>query len=1624
MILVGVSRVVPSGKVYRQIFDDEINLVRTLGEARNKLAQHKLPQIPGNIPLVKDIETCTGHGFLTQRQQAWVEGMPNDDYTENPVQYKEATTLAFLKSQEGENVVAAREVRGLAEVIIPGKKNSNLLERLSESRKCRYEDAVAGLKEELASLGKEMEQAILEPGTLFLRKLSESDQTVASLFQTVASDTSLETYTIEDFEKMWSLVVQETSKRKQWIRELDEALLKAEAVRTGRIKDLLKKYTKMLEDASYLLSSDVHRFIHKEAMMINQALLANQRAIARLFVNLTEAHLKRDVDHRSQLEERKKIWKAIKKEGVISTFREFMESERIQNPNAVKTELENMLKDQRSLHEKRTALLYSLCNLLPPTHSKAEVNEWYESVVAINKRIDTHNVQYMMRIRIQYEKVCQACLSKVEECKQKLLEMKVCSEQEAEKIVNPYFFQLVGKLQSRFEREVETMDDDLERLAKHTEVNCRHLYQHFQDALVLFDKHQRRLAHQEDELHNKLNECRNKHENLNKLREVHLDVSIDKLRTQSSDEKLKSQLEKIYTALDFIRAGYTAFHQDLLLKITAHPDHILHELISYSLSLSRYFYVKQIYKGKPLKKTQSLTGEEDAASGLDEAVGTEETSEDAVGHRNEDREPPEEEDEEEEEEGIEEEEEEEGAAGAKGSEKTEKPGEAETSTLERKGRDTPTEKSSFVLGSDDMEKLEDESSPLQEAGGAREADDGAKSAPRSSEGRAPAREVFTTSSGNIYELFEHLRKSKAKKSEKYYTGKLKSSSLPPYLQQVYLPESFFIDLRNKLRLQFFEHLETWFADTLAKTWSVVGAKKEEVNSEVQLRIHLHEPRRERIGKDIYHVRLGILRCFSTLPVGDGEEGGGLSEPVLCGSGSPAYSLLFPASTRNMPCAPLFFSFSAELRFHSERLARHCAGVVEALNKERAAFFKLREDQNNVSRTFRHRIQDMENIFLTESRAERLVSLSNNLHIELINHVEVMQLSLRSYRQYLEEALGKLREANTDFLRACRLFADGGNFSSEELDVFMKRLHKENGRIDFVEGLIMIDLEKMESTYLEQATEVIGKFENRFRFLAMDRVFMEKIQRFLTNIQVKIKSEVAISNVQTQTLNSLLEKLVLRIDACAHPNVDKESITPEELYEFAMSVMEELKTRSKYLNCLLPGLEPVVSTLNGPSVRASLTISFPSVLSVQEAKPTVMGVECTALLNPSRMGKPAFDDAALSVIRHLTGFQRFRKVIDTAQDRERSQSIGGEGGSGQPDLSLLMPPGTRGRADSLPGGQNAAPVPVKNSTSVGKRVSRSTSSTQKYVKLTRADRKLQIFGDKPKETDNDHFKGIIFSLVWDSFDNLMGVAEEFYRRDKHQITRPEYLQETFEQCIDVLGQKLLMYLQQADEYHVACVSEFRGQLQRFEELLPRVIQLVVWKCLKDHEHLLFESTEKIQGHLQDQLQKLDLAKDKNKAKLCPTLGHPHNLPQLEALKKDLSSLPVLQTEDVFLLPVPFKDKNKAKLCPTLGHPHNLPQLEALCQEETERQEDQAEGIRLSNEQLEDCVIEGAQRFVSALAACTEKILAELDDSLTFDDVQQGKTETPREKTSTLLRRKKAGLSLEIEECRLLVERGSR
>ncbi|KFW02964.1 hypothetical protein N326_05423, partial [Eurypyga helias] len=226
-------------------------------------------------------------------------------------------------------------------------------------------------------------------------------------------------------------------------------------------------------------------------------------------------------------------------------------------------------------------------------------------------------------------------------------------------------------------------------------------------------------------------------------------------------------------------------------------------------------------------------------------------------------------------------------------------------------------------------------------------------------------ETFSTSSGNSYTVLRVEEAEKADIPESYFTKYKKKESLPMYLKNILIEETVFADLKKQIRLCFFEHLEKWFGESLSNSFAFVSAKEMELCSDFQLRLRLHQQRLETIRTDIYNVR------------------------------------------------------AAELLLHKEHLKSHCAGVVEALKKERDRFLKFCDQQNNLRKNLESRICDMESVFLRAPMTEKLVSFNNNLHSELQNHLEVIQVSLRSYRNYLEEALGTLRNSNVDFLKACR-----------------------------------------------------------------------------------------------------------------------------------------------------------------------------------------------------------------------------------------------------------------------------------------------------------------------------------------------------------------------------------------------------------------------------------------------------------------------------------------------------------------------------------------------------------------------------------------------------------------------------
>ncbi|NXL35068.1 CC180 protein, partial [Glaucidium brasilianum] len=117
---------------------------------------------------------------------------------------------------------------------------------------------------------------------------------------------------------------------------------------------------------------------------INRVLLSNRREIAKLFFNLMQSEMMKELSHRLKWEDRVKDWKVVQKNYVVHSFREFMASEEIQNPPTVKTEMENMITHQILFSQMRLELLQHLSNSLPPTHTQADVDEWYKSLENVN----------------------------------------------------------------------------------------------------------------------------------------------------------------------------------------------------------------------------------------------------------------------------------------------------------------------------------------------------------------------------------------------------------------------------------------------------------------------------------------------------------------------------------------------------------------------------------------------------------------------------------------------------------------------------------------------------------------------------------------------------------------------------------------------------------------------------------------------------------------------------------------------------------------------------------------------------------------------------------------------------------------------------------------------------------------------------------------------------------------------------------------------------------------------------------------------------------------------------------------------------------------------------------------
>ncbi|KAL8612782.1 hypothetical protein ACOMHN_033452 [Nucella lapillus] len=774
---------------------------------------------------------------------------------------------------------------------------------------------------------------------------------------------------------------------------------------------------------------------------------------------------------------------------------------------------------------------------------------------------------------------------------------------------------------------------------------------------------------------------------------------------------------------------------------------------------------------------------------------------------------------------------------------------------------------------------------------------------------------------------------------------------PEYIRCVDIPPSTILVAKKKMRLNFLNHLETWCDQAKERSTSVVVAKCEELNSELDLRLHLHQPRSRRAELDVHNVR------------------------------------------------------AAELVMHAERVTRHCKGISQSLTELRSRFSAMSSQHNKLASKFRQDIEALEVIFINATKSSRLVALQNQLGDELEKFMSVIRISLRQFRQHLDGTLQMLRESNARFIKSFKLFLDGGNFCPEEIEEYRKRLEKMANKIDTAEGSIMSELEGMESKRLDVATKVSNEFEDRFKSHMFDLLFMEKVARWLTNAQVKIKAEVAASNSQAQALATHLTDLARRIDACERPNLDKEQITASQLNDFLKVVMEAFHHRSEYLNCLKMGANRPPSNLPQTGQTSGVRTRQPSLqwsgskasINLMSSKVGFTGEGVTAVSKP---GKQPSEDPSVNVIKSILKTQKAKFLFgaDAGMEGDHGSTAGGTGAVATPasfmqegprenSKSVLSQASTRlNGSEKTPGGGSRPTlpsIPASDVSAVPRRIT-SGQSMRRSTKMTRTDKKLLLFGEREGEEglstsgeEETHFVASIQRTLKDALNGLLATADVYYKqKGARVVTRPQVLQETYEQCLDVITQKLQSYYQQCDDYHNQCLQEFRQQLTKGEQLGARVPALVIRDLVRAQVDRALDAHTTLQHDFQDTLSE---AKQKQKS-------------------------------------------HENSLRPTMGHPHLVPELDALCQQESERHDQYLMAVAKQTRSLQACAVDHAKTMLDALMCLSEQQLLQYDGLLVVDEVEKGRVEPTRYPTSELIRRKNMGEPLEDEEVKDALPRG--
>ncbi|XP_039658387.1 coiled-coil domain-containing protein 180 isoform X2 [Perca fluviatilis] len=554
---------VPSGKVYRQLFDAQVQLSRSLLAGRKDTRTDCLSAADSNT-----------HCSTSSRLGQLVDDEDEDDEDD-------ADSIA--------------DVSRLPDSVVVECLSSDIVERLTERKSQQHEEALKQLEKDLTLFTQACETRVRTVSQELLSSLQDVDLRLNTLKDRMEQLEQLQHVTLQDVCVLWDEVEEQVKLKKIRIVELNHKLTESETQRTNEIRAVLRKYFQLLEKISFLPPPDVCRLIHREASMLNQSLLANRRSVARLLLLLQEENLQQESLLRLHWEDCLGRWRRSRVRQVIDRFRSVCSSDEEQQPVSGQQLLQER---KRALTERRDDIIYKICSLVPPSCSTALVSDWFNQLTAVNQQIDSLHADSLHQLRCSYEQKWQDRLAEVQRCKEELSALQL-SEDEVNNIVSSQLLTLIGRSQSQDEERLAALDRRYDSAARDALRLSRCVYVVMRGAALLWETHCHSLERREEELQQQLDGLRRCQQRHKKRKKVRLDDLLAGLRQESREDALKASLDKTVLYLQDFKHSCSQCVSDQCEVLDRLPSLFLEELLSYSSSLSSFFRLGQTYRPSP-----------------------------------------------------------------------------------------------------------------------------------------------------------------------------------------------------------------------------------------------------------------------------------------------------------------------------------------------------------------------------------------------------------------------------------------------------------------------------------------------------------------------------------------------------------------------------------------------------------------------------------------------------------------------------------------------------------------------------------------------------------------------------------------------------------------------------------------------------------------------------------------------------------------------------------------------------------------------------------------------------------------------------------------------------------------